>query len=154
MLTYELFVGGNRKHDLCPASSSVSRLDDRYEVRHPPVCSIIETPPPIDFVGNRRQGETLPGISTVKGHFNGARIVHQQPFVPVPVTMLGGTGISDVMLGKVCRGLRIPKPGRGSWAKKAAGRPLEKRPPMPELNLATRSPHLNDGAGKRSTSRP
>lgn len=36
--------------------------------------------------------------------------------------------ISDVMLGKVCRKLSIPVPGRGYWAKKAAGQRLTKPP--------------------------
>ena len=35
-------------------------------------------------------------------------------------------GISDVMLGKVCRKLSIPVPGRGYWARKAAGQKLKK----------------------------
>ena len=30
-------------------------------------------------------------------------------------------GISDVALAKVCRGMDIPLPGRGHWARKAAG---------------------------------
>src|ERR1700689_210185 len=30
-------------------------------------------------------------------------------------------GISSVMLGRVCRKLRIPVPGRGYWARKASG---------------------------------
>ena len=37
--------------------------------------------------------------------------------------------ISDVGLAKVCKKLNIPRPGRGYWAIKAAGRPLPKRPP-------------------------
>lgn len=37
-------------------------------------------------------------------------------------------GVSDAMLWKVCRDLRVPKPPRGYWAKKAAGRPVAKRP--------------------------
>jgi hypothetical protein len=41
-------------------------------------------------------------------------------------------GISDVMLGKVCRQLSIPVPGRGYWARKAAGQKLS-RPPLPVL---------------------
>jgi hypothetical protein len=36
-------------------------------------------------------------------------------------------GISDVMLGKVCRSLLIPVPGRGYWERKAAGRKLTQR---------------------------
>jgi hypothetical protein len=45
--------------------------------------------------------------------------------------------ISDVMLGKVCRTLRIPLPGRGYWARKASGQKLT-RPPLPKVkNLPT-----------------
>jgi hypothetical protein len=42
-------------------------------------------------------------------------------------------GFSDVRLGKVCRLLRVPLPGRGYWAKKSAGKPARKRPPLPVL---------------------
>jgi hypothetical protein len=42
-------------------------------------------------------------------------------------------GISAVMLGKVCRKLQIPLPGRGYWAKKEFGKPVE-RIPLPEAN--------------------
>jgi len=40
-------------------------------------------------------------------------------------------GLSDVRLGKVCRKLRIPTPGRGYWNKKNAGKPVGRRPPLP-----------------------
>jgi hypothetical protein len=36
--------------------------------------------------------------------------------------------ISAVMLGKVCRKLQIPLPGRGYWAKKEFGKPVDKIP--------------------------
>lgn len=42
-------------------------------------------------------------------------------------------GFSDVRLGKVCKALWVPMPGRGYWAKKIAGRPTRKRPPLPSL---------------------
>jgi hypothetical protein len=41
-------------------------------------------------------------------------------------------GISSVMLGKVCRKLRIPVPGRGYWARKASGH-LVRIKPLPKL---------------------
>lgn len=41
--------------------------------------------------------------------------------------------MSDVGLGKVCKKLKIPRPGLGYWAKKAAGKPIPKRPPLPDL---------------------
>lgn len=40
-------------------------------------------------------------------------------------------GISDVALGKICRRYQIPRPGRGYWAKLAAGKP-PKQPPLPK----------------------
>jgi len=40
-------------------------------------------------------------------------------------------GISAVALGKVCRKLQIPIPGRGYWAKKEFGKPTT-RPPLTE----------------------
>jgi len=44
-------------------------------------------------------------------------------------------GFSDVRLGKVCKILRVPVPGRGYWAKKNAGKPIRKRPPLPVLPI-------------------
>ena len=42
-------------------------------------------------------------------------------------------GVSDVTLGKACKGLRIPIPGRGYWAKKRANLPVRDRPPLQPL---------------------
>jgi Ankyrin repeats (3 copies)/Ankyrin repeats (many copies) len=44
-------------------------------------------------------------------------------------------GISDVGFAKVCRKLSIPRPGRGYWAIKAAGKTLPRRPPLSELAI-------------------
>jgi len=41
--------------------------------------------------------------------------------------------LSDVGLAKVCRKLKIPRPGRGYWAIKAAGKITPKKPPLPKL---------------------
>ena len=51
-----------------------------------------------------------------------------------PMAKLAKThGISDVGLAKVCRKLLIPLPGRGYWAKRDAGHPVQKLP-LPPLN--------------------
>jgi len=42
--------------------------------------------------------------------------------------------LSDVGLAKVCRKLKIPRPGRGYWAIKAAGKTTPRRPPLPKLS--------------------
>jgi hypothetical protein len=41
-------------------------------------------------------------------------------------------GVSNVRLGKVCRKLKIPHPGRGFWAKKAVGQAVE-QVPLPQF---------------------
>jgi len=42
-------------------------------------------------------------------------------------------GLSDVGLAKVCKKLKNSRPGLGYWAKKAAGKHVGKRPPLPPL---------------------
>lgn len=44
-------------------------------------------------------------------------------------------GVSAVAIGKVCRKLRVPLPGRGYWARKASGKKV-KRISMPEFQEA------------------
>src|SRR3954447_12619929 len=46
-------------------------------------------------------------------------------------------GISDVALSKVCKQLNIPKPGRGYWAKKTAGRSVPRRPKLGRMPQGT-----------------
>jgi len=41
--------------------------------------------------------------------------------------------MSDVGLAKICKKLKIPLPGLGYWAKRAAGKIVEKRPTLPEI---------------------
>ena len=53
--------------------------------------------------------------------------VWEQPLVKIASKY----GISAVALGKVCRKLQIPLPGRGYWTKKEFGKPVE-RLPLPE----------------------
>jgi hypothetical protein len=48
-------------------------------------------------------------------------------------TVARSYGVSDVWLGKVCKALRVPVPGRGYWAKKQAGVPVGKRPALPSI---------------------
>jgi hypothetical protein len=49
-------------------------------------------------------------------------------------------GLSDVGLAKTCKRLRVPVPGRGYWAKKAAGHPVKMKP-LPPLPM---NPSLSD----------
>lgn len=43
-------------------------------------------------------------------------------------------GVSAVALGKTCRKLSVPVPGRGYWAKLAHGHADVKKPPLPKLD--------------------
>jgi hypothetical protein len=50
-----------------------------------------------------------------------------------PMRTLAKTfGLSDVGLAKTCKRMKVPYPGRGYWAKKAAGKGV-KKPPLPAL---------------------
>jgi hypothetical protein len=60
-----------------------------------------------------------------------------------PLTTLAKVyGISDVALAKVCRRLNVPLPGRGYWAKVAAGHAVKKwpLPKTAKLQVATIEP--------------
>jgi len=53
-----------------------------------------------------------------------------------PLTKLQAKyGVSNVAIGKACRKLKVPLPGRGYWAKLAAGHKV-KQVPLPEFNNA------------------
>jgi len=41
-------------------------------------------------------------------------------------------GVSDVALARACKRRGVPVPGVGYWAKKAAGKPVPERPPLPQ----------------------
>jgi hypothetical protein len=43
--------------------------------------------------------------------------------------------LSGVGLAKVCWKLNIPRPGRGYWEKRAAGKPGQRRPALPTIEI-------------------
>jgi len=57
--------------------------------------------------------------------------IYEQVWTQPVHTMAKQYGLSDVGLAKICRKLLIPIPGRGYWAKKAAGKPVPKQPALP-----------------------
>ena len=58
------------------------------------------------------------------------RKVWEQPLLKVAKEY----GVSSVALGKTCRKLSVPVPGRGHWAKLAHGHKSVKQPPLPKLD--------------------
>ncbi len=67
------------------------------------------------------------------------RKVWEQPLLKVAEEY----GVSAVALGKTCRKLSVPLPGRGHWAKLAHGHAGIKKPPLPQpdnLPVIYRSP--------------
>jgi hypothetical protein len=56
--------------------------------------------------------------------------VWEQPLLKVAAEY----GVSAVALGKTCRILSVPVPGRGHWAKLAHGHAGVERPPLPKLD--------------------
>lgn len=80
--------------------------------------------------------------------------LYEQVWTDSMLTLGARYGISDVGLAKICKRMKIPVPGRGYWAKRAAGQHLNRRPlsPLPpsakesmrEVTLsATRRPTLS-----------
>ncbi len=53
-------------------------------------------------------------------------------------------GVSESGVRKACLRLRIPAPGCGYWARKAAKLPLDPRPPLPEAPVQRREKQYND----------
>ena len=49
-------------------------------------------------------------------------------------TVAQAYAVSDVWLAKVCRRLKMPVPGRGYWAKKAAGMKVGRRPKLQQID--------------------
>jgi hypothetical protein len=58
------------------------------------------------------------------------RKVWEQPLLKVAEEY----GVSAVAIGKTCRKLSVPVPGRGHWAKLAYGKEGIKKPPLPKLD--------------------
>jgi len=58
------------------------------------------------------------------------RKVWEQPLLKVAEDY----GVSAVALGKTCRKLHVPVPGRGHWAKLVHGHAGAKRPPLPKVD--------------------
>src|SRR5579863_2200644 len=56
--------------------------------------------------------------------------VWEQPMLKVA----GEYGVSAVALGKTCRKLSVPVPGRGHWAKLAHGHAGAKKPALPKVD--------------------
>ncbi len=67
--------------------------------------------------------------------FNREKLYDQVWSQPVR-TVAAEYGISDVALAKTCRKLKIPRPGRGYWAKVASGKRVRSRPPLPPFPTA------------------
>jgi hypothetical protein len=69
-------------------------------------------------------------------------------------------GISAVALGKVCRKLQIPLPGRGYWVKKDSGKPVIQIP-LPEAKnlpivhrMKQSTAHADEAAQKAAETNP
>jgi|ERR1035441_942174 hypothetical protein len=61
--------------------------------------------------------------------------LHDKVWAQLMRTLAKNFGISDVGLAKVCKRLFISMPGRGYWAKKAAGRRVPSKPALLPIQL-------------------
>jgi hypothetical protein len=88
------------------------------------------TPPP-----GRKSSEPLSPSYQLLRRYN-RDLLYDEVWKQPMWTLAKKYGISDVGLAKACRKLGVPLPGLGYWAKKAAGKKVPKRPPLPALAAA------------------
>jgi hypothetical protein len=109
----ELLKNPRMKEHLASQTYWLKRLGLKYEEKRSPK----EWMPPAHLLAQYNRAELYEKVWSEP-----MRILAQQ------------YGVSDVYLARVCRSLRIPLPGLGYWAKKGAGKPTKKRPPLPPLS--------------------
>lgn len=75
------------------------------------------------------------GLATILTRAELIDMIWRVPAASVAPTL----GLSDVGLAKICKKHAIPRPGRGYWARKAAGKPIPIAvlPPCPRPELET-----------------
>jgi hypothetical protein len=104
-----------RKH-VAPCAGRLARLGLTLGVR----TRAVSPPPPL----------APPRLSAdVLARYDRARLYEELWFEPTR-RVAARYGVSDAMLWKVCRDLQVPKPPRGYWAKKQAGKPVPRRPKL------------------------
>jgi hypothetical protein len=105
-----------------PQASPLKRqhVIDPVQNQHPPAhCAVIDRVSPV-----------------LLARYDRERLYNKVWAMPVRLAA-SEYGVSNVAIAKTCRKLHIPVPGRGYWAKKAANRPVEPRPPLPQLLAET-----------------
>jgi hypothetical protein len=83
-------------------------------------------------IEDKRSGKPQPPPAYLLARYNREELYEKVWSLPT-CEVAKHYGFSDVRLGKLCKILRVPKPGRGYWAKKEAGKPTPKRPSLPSL---------------------
>lgn len=73
------------------------------------------------------------------------REVWQSPVIDVATRYK----VSDTVIRKICKALEIPLPKQGYWAKLRAGKPVEKRLPLPKTSTHTKQISLQTGTAHR-----
>jgi hypothetical protein len=79
---------------------------------------------------------------TLLRRFNRQSIYERAWIMPI-VHFASEFNVSDSALVRACKKLYIPIPRRGYWARKSAGKPVEPRPPLPEVQES--QDHLTSG---------
>jgi len=126
-----------RKHRACDA-----KVVDAL-TRTPKMRSILKTVGPLQpentrrgrpVVSKRRPNAIGPSTSVPslpQSRYNRVRL-YEEVWAEPTQKVAKLYGVSDVAIAKACTLLDIPKPPRGYWAKKAAGRKLPIRPLLPK----------------------
>jgi hypothetical protein len=104
---------------------------------------VFPRPRPADLAKLSRGNGPLrvPAISSeLRTRYNRADLFQRVWDKPVRI-VAKELGVSDVALAKTCKKLYVPLPGRGYWARKAAGKNVGPRPELRPLVLPPRAVH-------------
>lgn len=121
-----------------PAMQTIVRLSERetrhQEIRHkviagrkPVAPTKPEPAPPAPVVQSQAEKARAAALETYR------RQLFDEVWSLPTQKVAARHGVSDVAIAKTCKRLKIPKPPRGYWNKKAAGLPVPGRPTLAPL---------------------
>jgi hypothetical protein len=94
-----------------------------------PEPSSRQSPPPL------KKSADLPMVSPILLSRYQRETLYNEVWLRPAIEVAKKYGVSDVALGKTCKKLLIPVPGRGYWEKLRAGKPVPQRPALPPVTV-------------------
>jgi hypothetical protein len=100
----------------------------------PEVSKVIGLDGPAEISETGINQEPLTVSAGLMSRYNREELYKKAWEVPM-IKLAKEYGVSNEALGKTCRKLHVPVPGRGYWMMKAANHTVEPKPPLPKVRL-------------------